>query len=93
MIKDFEKYIFEQFGAIMMSPDPVNTIQKPDLKRPQGFVVSGKSGAIPTQWNNSPFLAGGAVTSAFGANPKMKKKKKKVLNFHEFSEVNKKLTK
>lgn len=79
----FTEYITEVIGADSMERDPVDLIQSPDIKRAsQMMFFSGTSGTIPTFWNNSPFLAGGRMTSTFGANPEQKKGN--VLSYEEF---------
>ena len=83
MIKGFEEYINEAIGANSMERDPLDMIQHPDTKRASAFMFfQGASSSIPNHWNNSPFLSGGRLTSAFGLNPKAKKKR--VLNYYEF---------
>ena len=84
MIPAFKQYIFEVMGADSMERDPADMILRPDIKRSSGMsFYAGTAGTIPTQWNNSPFLSGGRLTSAFGLNPKTSKKKT-VLTYHEF---------
>lgn len=83
MIKGFKEYINEAIGANSMERDPLDLIQHPDTKRASAFMsFQGASSSIPNHWNNSPFLSGGRLTSAFGLNPKTKKKR--VLNYYEF---------
>lgn len=84
MVKGFSKYISEAIGADSMERDPADIILYPETQRSSGMMLhAGTSGAIPTHWNNSPFLTGGRLTSAFGLNPRAAKKKS-VLNYHEF---------
>lgn len=86
-----KKLISEAIGANSMSPDPKSLFLTPDQKTPSGLMFhSGASGTIPSHWNNSPFLTGGRLTSAFGANPK--NKINKVLSYDEFIETSKKIT-
>jgi hypothetical protein len=67
-----------------MERDPADIILQPDVKRSNAMMTfAGTSGTVPTHWNNSPFLSGGRLTSAFGLNPKAPKKKS-VLSYHEF---------
>lgn len=69
------KKINEAIGANSMEQDPADLVLNPDTKRASAMMFhQGSSGAIPTHWNNSPFLSGGRLTSAFGANPKADKK-------------------
>jgi hypothetical protein len=90
MIKGFNEYIKENFGADTIDLKTTKSILQPDLKRSNRLTFySGASGSIPTHWNNSPFLSGGKLTSAFGLNPR-KKKRKKALNYYEFMDVIKK---
>lgn len=87
-----EKKLNEGFGAIMMDPDPAERIMEPDTKRANAMMFySGTSGTIPSHWNNSPFLSGGRLTSAFGSNPRMDKKVK-IMSYQEFVEAHKKFT-
>lgn len=74
----------ESFGAIMMDPDPAEQVMHPDTTRASALMFhAGASGTVPAHWNNSPFLSGGRLTSAFGANPKIDKKIK-ILSYQEF---------
>ena len=92
MIQDFSEYLVEVFGADTMQKDPMDLIISPDTKRANAMsFYSGSSGTIPTHWNNSPFLSGGRLTSAFGLNPK-EAKKKTVLRYHEFIKASKKMS-
>lgn len=86
MLNNFSKYIKEGFGANTMETDPVDMILDPstDLVASKMFYV-GNQGRIPTHWNNSPALTGGRLTSAFGANPNIKKLK--ILRYQEFLEL------
>ncbi len=93
MVKGFNKYVAEGLGANTMERDPVDLIMSPDTKRANALMLySGTSGAIPTHWNNSPFLTGGRLTSAFGLNPR-KQKKQTVLSYQEFIGTIKRLSK
>lgn len=76
--------------ATYIENDPTRSQVTPDQKRASalGF-YSGSSGSVPTHWANSPFLAGGRLTSAFGANPK----KKQVLSYKEFLKTKDKVAK
>jgi len=81
---DFTGYLTEVLGTDSMEKDPADLILQPDIKRSNAMMTfAGSSGTIPAQWNNSPFLTGGRLTSAFGLNPR-KVKKKTVLNYYEF---------
>ena len=74
----------EAIGANSMERDPADLILAPDTKRASAMMLhQGASGAIPTHWNNSPFLTGGRLTSAFGANPK-KAKKFRIMKYRDF---------
>jgi hypothetical protein len=89
MVRGFSQFLFEVMGADSMERDPADIILSPDTKRASAMsFYSGTSGTVPTHWNNSPFLTGGRLTSAFGINPK-KMKKKSVLNYHEFIKTTK----
>ncbi len=84
MVSGFNQYLTEVMGADSMERDPADMIISPDVQRSADSLrFTGTSGAIPTFWNNSPFLSGGRVTSAFGLNPKAPEKKT-VLSYHEF---------
>jgi hypothetical protein len=86
------KRLVEGMGALMMEPDPAERIMEPDTKRANAMMFySGSSGTIPSHWNNSPFLSGSRLTSAFGSNPRMEKKVK-VLSYQEFVETSNKFT-
>jgi hypothetical protein len=75
-----------------MEPDPAERPLEPDTRRANAMpFYAGASGAIPTHWNNSPFLTGGRLTSAFGANPKAKKKSP-IMSYREFIESIKKVS-
>lgn len=88
MIKGFDDFVFEGLGANSMEPDPLDTAREPDDKLPNALVISnGGSGQAPSHWNNSPFLSGGRLTSAFGANPKADKRR--VKTYREFVEATK----
>ena len=76
--------INEAIGANSMERDPADIILNPDTKRASAMMFhQGSSGAIPTHWNNSPFLSGGRLTSAFGANP-TKEKKFRIMKYKDF---------
>lgn len=78
-----KSHINEEFGANSMSRDTDNLIINNTLDKSSGLMVnSGKAGAIPAQWSNSPTLSGGGTTSAFGNNPK--KKKDYILSYKDF---------
>ena len=47
--------------------------------------TAGASTTVPSHWNNSPFLAGGRMTSTFGSNPK-EEKKRKIMTYKQFLE-------
>ena len=74
-----------------MGTDPLDLIIRPDVQRANSLMFyQGSSGQVPAHWNNSPFLTGGRLTSAFGANPKAEKKKKNnVMSYKEFMEATK----
>ena len=78
--------------ATYIEKDPTRSKLAPDQKRASalGF-YSGSSGNVPAHWNNSPFLSGGRLTSAFGSNPKGKKKQ--VLSYKEFLKTKDKVAK
>ena len=83
-MKSFNEFVNEAIGADSMEKDPADMILSPDTRRSSAIMFyQGTSGAIPTHWNNSPFLSGSRLTSAFGANPRASKKKA-VLSYHEF---------
>ena len=82
---------YEALGANSMNRNPKDLFMNPDVKKPSGLMFhQGASGTIPSHWNNSPFLSGGRLTSAFGANPKKKKNNNKVLSYTQFIEISKK---
>jgi hypothetical protein len=83
-MKKRTKHIDETLGADSMQKDPADLILHPDVKRSNAMMTfAGTSGTVPTHWNNSPFLSGGRLTSAFGINPR-KQEKKSVLSYYEF---------
>lgn len=85
------KKLFEAIGANSMNPSLKNFIMGPDSKSPNAMSLhSGTSSTIPSHWNNSPFLSGGRLTSAFGANPT--RKINKTFDYSEFLEISKKHT-
>jgi hypothetical protein len=74
----------EAIGANSMEQDPADLILNPDTKRASAMMFhQGSSGAVPAHWNNSPFLTGGRLTSAFGANPS-KKEKFRIKKYKDF---------
>lgn len=76
--------LVEGIGANSIELDNTERILRPDTKRANAMMFyAGASGTIPAQWNNSPFLTGGRITSAFGSNPRMDKKIK-ILSYEEF---------
>lgn len=78
------KRLTEGFGANTMETDPLDLITRPDIQRANSLMFyQGSSGKVPAHWNNSPFLTGGRLTSAFGANPKGSSKNK-VMSYKEF---------
>jgi hypothetical protein len=86
------KRLYEGIGKTSIELDDTQNILRPDVKRASALMFnSGASGTIPTHWNNSPFMAGGRLTSAFGSNPRIDKKIK-VLTYQEFIENVNKLT-
>jgi len=90
-VKGFMSYIGEAIGANSMELDPVGSIIQPDTKKASAIMFNqGTSGSVPTHWNNSPFLSGGRLTSAFGMNPRINKKKA-VLSYTEFIKTSKKM--
>lgn len=92
-LKGFNNYVTEVLGANSMEQDPLDHILRPDIIRPNPVTMgSGSSSTIPMHWNNSPFLSGSRITSAFGTNPK-KKAERKALRFHEFIDAVKNLSK
>jgi hypothetical protein len=83
--------IKEGFGTNTIERDPLDIILSPDTQRSGSLMFyQGSSGQIPTHWNNSPFLSGGRLTSAFGANPKGSKNR--VLRYEEFVETTRKFS-
>jgi hypothetical protein len=76
--------------ATYIENDPSRSQVSPDQKRASalGF-YSGSAGTIPAQWSNSSLLSGSRLTSAFGANPKSKKKT--VLSYQEFLKTKEKV--
>ena len=93
MILGFNNYLNEVIGANSMERDPADIILSPDIKRAnQMSFYAGTSGTVPTFWNNSPFLTGSRITSAFGLNPK-EVKRKNVLTYHDFIKTHKKFSK
>ena len=89
MVRNFNTYLVEVMGADSMERDPADIILSPDTIRANAMsFYAGSSGTIPTLWNNSPFLTGGRLTSAFGLNPS-KVKKKSVLSYREFIQTTK----
>ena len=86
------KRLYEGIGKTSIELDDTQNILRPDVKRASALMFnSGASGTIPTHWNNSPFMAGGRLTSAFGSNPRIDIKIK-VLTYQEFIENVNKLT-
>ena len=84
MVSGFNQYLNEVMGADSMERDPADMIISPDVQRSNAMLTfAGTASTVPTHWNNSPFLSGGRLTSAFGLNPKAPKKKS-VLSYHEF---------
>lgn len=78
------KRLVEGIGANSIELDNTERILRPDLKRANAMMFyAGSSGTIPAQWNNSPFLTGGRLTSAFGSNPRIDKKIK-IFSYQEF---------
>jgi hypothetical protein len=76
--------LVEGIGANSIELDNTERILRPDTKRANAMMLyAGASGTIPAHWNNSPFLTGGRITSAFGSNPRMDKKIK-ILSYEEF---------
>jgi hypothetical protein len=87
------KLFVEGFGANSIDLDTTRSILSPDTKRANAMMFySGTAGTTPAHWNNSPFLAGGRLTSAFGANPK-KSTKREVLSYHDFLKTQKQFSK
>lgn len=78
------KRLVEGIGANSIELDTTENILRPDIKRANAMMFyAGASGTVPSHWNNSPFLTGGRLTSAFGANPRIDKKIK-ILSYQEF---------
>lgn len=93
MVRGFANYIVEVMGTDSMERDPADIIMSPATDRASAMMFyAGSSGSIPAHWNNSPFLSGGRLTSAFGLNPK-KIKKKNVLSYHDFRKAAKHFSK
>ena len=90
-----KRELSEAIGANSMNPDLKGLFLTPDQKTPSSLTYhDGASGTIPRHWNNSPFLTGGRLTSAFAANPTGKKKQiNRVLTYEEFVETSKKYSK
>jgi hypothetical protein len=87
------KKLLEGFGANSIDLDTTRSIISPDTKRANAMMFySGTAGTVPSHWNNSPFLTGGRLTSAFGANPE-KSKKGPVLSYHDFIKTHKQFSK
>lgn len=77
------KRLLEEFGANSMQRDPLDIVASPDIQRGGALMFySGGSGQIPAHWNNSPFLSGGRLTSAFGSNPRLAKKR--IMRFEDY---------
>jgi hypothetical protein len=84
------KRLVEEFGANTMQRDPLDIVVHPDIQRSGALMFySGSSGQIPAHWNNSPFLSGGRLTSAFGANPRSATRR--VLRYEEFIDSHKQI--
>lgn len=76
----------EWYGADTMGTDANYIIPSPDEKRFNHLMyTAGASTTVPSHWNNSPFLAGGRMTSTFGSNPK-EEKKRKIMTYKQFLE-------
>lgn len=86
------KKVNEWYGADTMGTDLNLLIPSPDEKRFSHLMyTAGASTTVPSHWNNSPFLTGSRMTSAFGSNPKGKKRT--IMNYQEFLESKKKKNK
>jgi hypothetical protein len=85
------KKIVEGLGAITIERRPSDKLFEPDFTRPiPNIVHTGRASAVPTHWNNSPFMSGGNYGSGalqFGANPRSKK----VMSFKDFIDLHKKM--
>jgi len=76
----------EWYGANTMGTDVDHLIPSPDERRFNHMMyTAGTSTTVPSHWNNSPFLTGGRLTSAFGANPKGKKRA--IMSYRDFLEA------
>jgi hypothetical protein len=76
----------EWYGADSMGTDLDHLIPSPDEKRFNNMMyTAGASTTVPSHWNNSPFLTGSRMTSAFGSNPR-EKKKRSIMTYQEFLE-------
>lgn len=76
----------EWYGADTMGTDVDHLIPSPDERRFNHLMyTAGTSTTVPSHWNNSPFLAGGRLTSAFGSNPRAKGKIR-IMNYEEYLE-------
>ncbi len=68
MVKGYEQYIKEHFGAITIEyPPEYASVRNPNVPHPLAINTGvGATGRIPMHWNNSPFLAGGFGGSGYG---------------------------
>lgn len=80
------KRAYEWYGANTMGTDVDHLIPSPDERRFNHLMyTAGTSTTVPSHWNNSPFLSGGRLTSAFGSNPKSSRRIK-IMSYQEYLE-------
>tara|TARA_B100000963_G_scaffold334854_1_gene328446 strand:+ start:18360 stop:19394 length:1035 start_codon:yes stop_codon:yes gene_type:complete len=68
MIKSYEQYIKEHFGAITIEYPPEDLFTRnPSVPTPLALNTHvGGAGRMPMHWNNSPYLSGGFGGSGYG---------------------------
>lgn len=68
MVKSYEEYIKEHFGAITIEYPPEHMfVRNPSMPQPLAINTHvGGVGRIPMHWNNSPYLSGGFGGSGYG---------------------------
>lgn len=75
----------EWYGADTMGTDVDHLIPSPGDRQANSLMyAAGTSTSVPSHWNNSPFLSGGRLTSAFGANPRGQRRL--IMSYDEFLE-------
>jgi len=86
--KGFKNYLSETIGAVTMVRKPADKLNEPDHRvAVPNIIHTSRASAVPTHWNNSPFMSGGnygAGALSFGSNPKMEKK---VMTYKEFIKI------